>query len=532
MGGFEALGIINHYRTSASMMASPCDGCFVRRVKCDRQRPCQTCLMRQQTCTYFRVRKKPGPKGPRSDTTLKIEEIQRRAMSDVEMATPAAESAVLRAANSHIPISSYYAVLDVFQARLHDVWPIADIEQLKCHFNSSGNDPLLHALAAALCAATLAQLRLGGSPTPCLAELSATAEDFAKECLRIRLENHYNQKPSLEALTTSIFLHMYYANRDQVTPATISLREAITYADIMHLGHTPPSNSVQSKQWQLELRCFWILFVTERTFCIQHDLPITLQRIPNLPEIEFDTSQGNLYAGFCALVQLFLHVQRLLVLPQTTSKAIEAGDIYSKDSISEIQQQIQVKVPRIQVTSEIQHVDILTTSAWVRSLLWQYSASRFMLSSSTSIEPLSFEYPLSIAKDYLECLSHVSIDSLRSHGYGMVSHSSSRPFNDENTCPDLFLFVQEIKLLQVANSLLDFMLCMPKLLEHQTCRVGPFDAVLAIEQILSQVGGSNSERLSLLHQRLSQIPSSITLPLTLDSPEEEEVLEFTLQQEF
>ncbi|KAJ5897133.1 uncharacterized protein N7473_006532 [Penicillium subrubescens] len=371
--------------------------------------------MRQQTCTYLRVRKRPGPKGPRSDTTCKIEEIQRGATADVEMVTPAAESPVLHASNSRIPISTYYAVFDVFQARVHDIWPIADIEQLKCQLQNSDNDPLSHALAAALCAATLAQLRLGLTPNPCPRDLSATAEDFAKECLRIRLEHHYHQKPSLEALITSVFLHMYYANRDQITPATISLREAITYADLLHLGHTPHpiKRSQRSGNGNFDVIGSYL------TFCIQHDLPITLQRIPNLPEIECDPSQGNLYAGFCALVQLFLHIQRLLILPLTTSKAIEATDMYSKDSISDIQQQIQVRMPRLEVTSEIQYVDILTTSAWVRSLLWQYSASRFMLSSSTSIEPLSFEYPLLIAKDYLECLSHVSIESLRSHGYGM-----------------------------------------------------------------------------------------------------------------
>jgi hypothetical protein len=216
----------------------------------------------------LRVRKRPGPKGPRSDTTRKIEEIQRETTADVEMAIPvlmpAAESAGLHASSCRISISSYNEVLDVFQARLYDIWPIADVEHLKCQLKSSDLDPVSHALAAALCAATLAQLRLWLTPTPCPEDLSTTAEDFAKECLRIRLEQFYHQEPSLEALITSVFLHMYYANRDQVTPATISLREAITYADLMHLCHKSPSDSVHSKRWQLELRCYWILFVTER----------------------------------------------------------------------------------------------------------------------------------------------------------------------------------------------------------------------------------------------------------------------------
>lgn len=245
-------------------MDSPCDGCFVRRVKCDRQRPCQTCQTRSQTCTYLRVRKRPGPKGPRSSTHRKIEEIQRGATAEPEMETPAEQSAAFCAANFRISVTTYCTVLDIFRTRLYEIWPIVDVEHIKSQLRTRNNDPTTCALAAALCAATLAQIRLWLTPDPSPDDLSVSAEDFAKECLRVRLENHNHQQPSLQALVTSIFLHMYYANRDQITPATISLREAITYADLMHLCHTPPSNKTQLKQWQMELRCYWILFITER----------------------------------------------------------------------------------------------------------------------------------------------------------------------------------------------------------------------------------------------------------------------------
>ncbi|KAJ5797948.1 uncharacterized protein N7503_007244 [Penicillium pulvis] len=182
-----------------------------------------------------------------------------------ELSTPALESPVLHASSSRISLSTYHAVLDIFQARLHDIWPIANIEHLKEQLKNPSSDPTSHALAAALCAATLAQIRLWLAPTPLPENLSVTAEDFVKECLCVRLEHHYHQEPCLNALITSVFLHMYYANRDQITPATISLREAITYADLLHLCHNPSSDPVQSEQSQLELRCYWILFVTERS---------------------------------------------------------------------------------------------------------------------------------------------------------------------------------------------------------------------------------------------------------------------------
>ncbi|CAI7631130.1 unnamed protein product [Penicillium pancosmium] len=314
------------------------------------------------------------------------------------MATALQSPRALCSPDFRISITNYCTVLGIFQLHLYDIWPIIDAEDLRLQLSGEkAIEPGSHAMAAALCAATLAQTRLWLIQDPCPEGPAVTAHEFAKECLKLRLEHSYNQGPSLQALATSIFLHMYYANQDQVTPATISLREAITYADLMHLCRDGPADAIQQKQWQLELRSYWVLFITER--------------MPDLPEIEHNSHKGDLYAGFCTLVKLFYHIQRPLFLPLSNSKAIEAPATYSKNAISEIQHLIEVKQPGLE-----------TTSAWIRSLLWQYSASHFMLSSATSIEPLSFDYPLSIARDYLASISHVSIESVRSHGYGMNTY--------------------------------------------------------------------------------------------------------------
>jgi hypothetical protein len=185
---------------------------------------------------------------------------------DTKMATVFESPRALCSRDSPISFTTYCTVLDIFQTHLYEIWPIIDAEDLKAQLRGEANiDPIHHALAAALCAATLVQMRLWLTPDPCPQRLSVSAEDFAKECLYLRLANSYNQETSLQALVTSIFLHMYYANRDLVTPATIALREAITYADLMHLGQTFSSDKGESKKWQLELRCYWILFVTERS---------------------------------------------------------------------------------------------------------------------------------------------------------------------------------------------------------------------------------------------------------------------------
>lgn len=72
---------------------------------------------------------------------------------------------------------------------------------------------------------------------------------------------------------------------------------------------------------------------------------------------------------------------------------------------------------------------------------------------------------------------------------------------------------------------------MPHLPINTASHPGPLDAVVAIEHLLLNVGGSKSERLCHLHQRLRQLPASMGyLPFMLKYPKQEDDLEeaFTL----
>jgi hypothetical protein len=70
---------------------------------------------------------------------------------------------------------------------------------------------------------------------------------------------------------------------------------------------------------------------------------------------------------------------------------------------------------------------------------------------------------------------------------------------------------------------------MPKLASYKAFPFDPLEAVTAIEQLLSKVGGSKSERLCQLHQRLRQVPSSVVdVPLMLEFPKQEDELEDVL----
>jgi hypothetical protein len=252
----------------------PCDACSLRRVKCDGKNPCSTCLARAQPCTYLKIRKRRGPRGPRKSTNTKIHAMQKdlgMTMSSMRTCPPPCGdhedlfSSVGPSPHRQISLSTYYTYIDIFRTRLYTVWPIVSANSLKARLSHTEViNPEAYALAAALCAATLAQLRLPGHNQRAGQSSQATSGDFVRECLRFRASFDYQSSASLDSLLTSIFLHMYYANVDRITLATFALRDAITYAHLLNLRNRETLDSLQPEQRQLRLRIYWILLVTER----------------------------------------------------------------------------------------------------------------------------------------------------------------------------------------------------------------------------------------------------------------------------
>jgi hypothetical protein len=155
---------------------------------------------------------------------------------------------------------------------------------------------------------------------------------------------------------------------------------------------------------------------------MQHHIPITLKKINILPDILDSNVDPDIYTGFCRLVRLFIHIEnRLVQLPSSSETGDDRDeDAYSRKRILDIQEQIHCNGIYVSNVPETQCVDLLATSAWLRSLVWQYSASHFMLSTLSPDKPFCPTYPFAIARDFLGFLSGVSDDSIRAHGYGMV----------------------------------------------------------------------------------------------------------------
>jgi hypothetical protein len=147
--------------------------------------------------------------------------------------------------------------------RMYPVWPILNIESLisVLHEDTERKDLSTYALATAVAAATLAQLKLEDLTTGD----SPTADAFADECLHARDSCGYRSQPSLDNIRTSFFLHVYYENQQSGgSESLLYLREAITMAQMMRLHQEASYIGLSPEEEQLRRRILWLLFVTER----------------------------------------------------------------------------------------------------------------------------------------------------------------------------------------------------------------------------------------------------------------------------
>lgn len=123
------------------------------------------------------------------------------------------------------------------------------------------NDYETHALAAALCAATISQLRVEEHTN---SRDSVSSLMFALDAEQLRTQYDYRENCSLPSLLAAFFLHMYYSNANKLRTAALLLREAITCAQTLELDRSDSLTALGSSEQSLRLRIYWLLFISEK----------------------------------------------------------------------------------------------------------------------------------------------------------------------------------------------------------------------------------------------------------------------------
>ena len=453
--------LLRHARMSSGSVAPrkgtrrACDPCSVRKVRCDGNQPCSRCEAASWECTYLKTHGKSGPKGPRRTTEAAIRRLQERSksgysqdgsrsnseasfdpgspsptefpyieqlppISDVEaeqIRWPDTISPTLPATQSQpqrISTSCISQYLDIYHARGYGIWPVVDAEALTARLLTHPDDVEAYALATAISAAIVSQFSIDAEPgSPVEGHYRVSSGVFEAEARRTRDQSDHMEHITVFSILSSFFLHVYSANIGRMNASTVYLGEAITKAHILGLHKTSYYEFMSIEQVQQNLRLYWLLFITERAHSIQHDMPTTLKRAPDLPRLE-NLNDGSVTPAFVQLCRLF----------NILDVTITADPSTARGALALAQQQLSSDEAPLSLENELQRADISMTQQWMRIFLWQHALNVTNLSSTNNDSEFSFSFPAQVAQNVLSNLSSLSKQSVEAHGPGMVCATS------------------------------------------------------------------------------------------------------------
>ncbi|KXH55513.1 AflYd/sugR/sugar regulator [Colletotrichum salicis] len=345
------------------------------------------------------------------------------------------------------PLQVYIEYLDKFRDHLTCVWPVVNVESLKSRISGSLDDHDAWALAGAICATVIAQLRLSQLRLSKQHNLASDdnniAESFAHHAQRSHnLSNQHHQstyykEDTTESLLTAFFLHVYFANTERIRLATVYLHEAIAQLHLQTLHRPEILVSLEEQQRELLLRIFWLVFVTEslsafslerinlltektRTFCVQNCFPLCLKPIQTFPLSEIHIQGvGEVDVSFQLLAQLFTLLDDNIIVASDRGgiapDSNTADNLYSALSAM-AKQDFSTLAPNL---PETQRVNVLMTGNWIHILWWQFALSHYQMSSRMDDAMLSMLKPAKVAHETMRLLGSVSQQAIRTHGYGL-----------------------------------------------------------------------------------------------------------------
>lgn len=370
-------------------------------------------------------------------------------MQDVSISTALAESSPESASSSdltigldfvgptcprRLPIEAYCKYLGIFRERLYPVWPVVNIDDLIAQLILDVNDLESYALAASVCAAAIAQLRLPEHTDSC--EASVSSWQFARDAQSVRELYDHRECHNLSSILTPFFLHIYFANASKIRTAAVYLRESIASVHWLGLDRQETYEPLEREERSLKLRIFWILFISERqagfwtpyldlvhlltlhgrTFCAQNCFPAVLVPIDEMPPYEeMDDSFRSITQAFSSLTRLFSHLQSNILETSSTRRPV-----MDPDKVTTAQTDLCAHTQHSSFT-EVQQVDLFVTRQWIRLLIWEYTMRHYKMSRDSTNQAFSLLLPVTIARELLSLFPSVSAESIYAHGYGMVS---------------------------------------------------------------------------------------------------------------
>ncbi|KAK5656951.1 hypothetical protein OQA88_3473 [Cercophora sp. LCS_1] len=457
-----------------------CDACKIRKVKCLGV-PCERCIAIGIDCTFNKLQSPRGPRSLRAKTLQQIREVQGQGQRPEE---PAIETDTREHHDGaqEISVESLVLRLCIYRLRLFPVWPIVAVEEVIAALQRDAHDVETHVLAAAIGAATMAQLKLDRFKDTGIND-DTTAAALEAECQRVR-SSIDSGIANLNSLRIAFFLHIYHENQQPGgAKSLLFLREAITLAQIMGL-HRPLSYlALDPAEDRLRRRILWLLFVTERGVAMLHKLPVVLRSAENLPPLDSTGAddEAHILPAFKKLVNLFWifdHSRAFDILQDAADDMSHGSGSPNRDTLDALQRRLQnAPLEMGSGGNDIQKADIFVTRQWMQVLLWRVALSNWRAgeesSSTVSVAPLQ------IAQEFLGFISQLPSAALEAHGPAI-----------------------EFKVYEIASAVADSLAT--RFETQPGMSVPPGDVLVKLQRILATSRGGNSNLLGMLAARIAQ----------------------------
>ncbi|KAG7101135.1 sucrose utilization protein SUC1 like [Verticillium longisporum] len=297
-------------------------------------------------------------------------------------------------------------------------------------------------LIYALCALTSMHMSGKSIEAPGPPSWEVAGRFFLDECISVRQSYDFLEDLSLSAVISSFYLSTSFFEINQSRKSWHYLREALNNAQDLGLQNDSTYYGLSPEDTLCRQRVFWILFVTERSFAILRNKPITFKQTPSLPSTRHSYESPDIHAGFLQLVSsytpldesfvtawnegsdprvsaaTFVALQNLLALPPIFLRPRSPTSLFAGSTD-----------PSTPEPTDIQKADLLVTQQWLRLIVWQSSMRQQLLSwtnpadapdPNASPNSMCFSFPLSVARDTAAILASLPPKAVEVHGMGIM----------------------------------------------------------------------------------------------------------------
>ncbi|KAK4148284.1 uncharacterized protein C8A04DRAFT_24090 [Dichotomopilus funicola] len=364
-----------------------CDACHRRKVKCDGITPCRNCSASQLSCTYNAVPQKKGPKGSRAKVINELKETQRQTSLSAKLQAGingGGANGAFTPTPRLLTKETLQACIDFFFAHMYPTLPIIERQHLEQDAMYMEQNLDTYCLLAALCSFVCLQpgMVLPGAnmSDPFNTDMMfggniVSSTLFMEEAIRVRKGFDYAISPSTNSLCTSYFLFAVHHALEMHDKAWFHLREATTLAHMARMNEEQAYLQYDNRDGpdaSRRRRLYWLLFVSERSYALQHRRPLTLQASINAPAPVDHPADPLAHNGTTTLrmINLFRGFDEILAPLWSKSRA-ELSDSY----LATLDKQMQEVLSPYLNDTPAQLAEMPGLQHWLKQKAWSLSVA-------------------------------------------------------------------------------------------------------------------------------------------------------------